>query len=143
MEKRVELEKRGKNPDQVTELNLDNCKSASISGLTSEFVNLRHLSLINVGLTSLKGFPQLPNLKKLELSDNRIPSGLEYLSGCNNLTHINLSGNKIKDFETLEPLKEFNSLKSLDLFNCEITTSDEYRQKNICSAEVSAISRWI
>jgi acidic leucine-rich nuclear phosphoprotein 32 family protein A/C/D len=57
-----------------------------------------------VGLTSLKGFPKLPMLRKLELSDNRISSGLENLLGCANLTHLNLSGNKIKEFEVLSPL---------------------------------------
>lgn len=56
---------------QITELNLDNCRSTNIDGLTDEFTALESLSLINVGLTSLKGFPKLPNLKKLELSDNR------------------------------------------------------------------------
>lgn len=56
---------------QIKELNLDNSRSTSIVGLTDEFTNLETLSLINVGLISLKGFPKLPNLKKLELSDNR------------------------------------------------------------------------
>lgn len=56
---------------QIVELNLDNCRSTSIVGLTDEFVNLESLSMINVGLVSLKGFPKLPKLKKLELSDNR------------------------------------------------------------------------
>lgn len=50
---------------QIKELNLDNCRSTSIVGLTDEFVNLESLSLINVGLTSLKGFPKLPNLKRV------------------------------------------------------------------------------
>ena len=81
-------------------------------GLTEEFSSLESLSLINVGLTSLKGFPKLPNLKKLELSDNRISGGLNLLSGSPKLTHLNLSGNKIKDIETLEPLV-INWLKCL------------------------------
>lgn len=34
-------------------------------GLTSEFSALESLSLINVGLTSLKGFPKLSSLKKV------------------------------------------------------------------------------
>jgi len=50
---------------QIAELNLDNCRSTSIVGLSDEFTNLETLSLINVGLTSLKGFPKLPNLKKV------------------------------------------------------------------------------
>lgn len=42
---------------------------------------------------------------QLELSDNRISGGLEVLAErLVNLTHLNLSGNKIKDISTLEPL---------------------------------------
>ncbi|GFS81444.1 acidic leucine-rich nuclear phosphoprotein 32 family member A [Trichonephila clavipes] len=129
MEKRIELEKRGKNPSMIKELNLDNCRSTSIVGLTDEFVNLESLSLINVGLISLKGFPKLPNLKKLELSDNRISGGLNWLHDSPKLTHLNLSGNKLKDIETLKPLQVFNNLKNLDLFNCEVTGVDNYREE--------------
>lgn len=129
MEKRIELEKRGKNPEQIKDLNLDNCRSTSIVGLSDEFVNLENLSLINVGLTSLKGFPKLPNLKKLELSDNRISNGLNLLTTSPKVTHLNLSGNKIKDLEALQPLKEFKHLKSLDLFNNEATSIDKYKEK--------------
>lgn len=139
---------------QITELNLDNCRSTNIVGLTDEFTALESLSLINVGLTSLKGFPKLPNLKKLELSDNRlvrphprsprcprisrfqsdfflcrISSGLSNLSASTKLTHLNLSGNKIKDVEELKPLENFKDLQVLDLFNNEATTIDSYRDK--------------
>ncbi|EFN82054.1 Acidic leucine-rich nuclear phosphoprotein 32 family member A [Harpegnathos saltator] len=114
---------------QIKELVLDNCRSTQIVGLTSEFVSLESLSLINVGLTSLKGFPKLSSLKKLELSDNRISGGLNLLDSSPKLTHLNLSGNKIKDLDTLQPLKEFKNLKSLDLFNNEVTNMDNYREK--------------
>ncbi|XP_064596182.1 acidic leucine-rich nuclear phosphoprotein 32 family member B-like isoform X2 [Liolophura sinensis] len=114
---------------QVTDLNLDNCRGMQIEGLTKEFTNLESLSLINVGLTSLKNLPELPKLKKLELSDNRISSGLDLLTNCPNLTHLSLSGNKIKDLETLRPLGKLTSLKSLDLFNCEVTYLEDYREK--------------
>ncbi|XP_058791069.1 acidic leucine-rich nuclear phosphoprotein 32 family member A [Phymastichus coffea] len=129
MEKRIELEKRGRKPAEITEFVLDNCRSTNIVGLTDEFVALESLSLINVGLTSLKGFPKLPNLKKLELSDNRISNGLNLLHASPKLTHLNLSGNRIKDLDTLQPLKEFKNLKSLDLFNNEATNMDNYREK--------------
>lgn len=129
MEKRIELEKRGRKPNDVYDLNLDNCRSTTIVGLSDEFVNLFSLSLINVGLTSLKGFPTLPNLRKLELSDNRISGGLNVLHTSPKLTHLNLSGNKIKDLDTLEPLKEFQKLKYLDLFNNEATQISNYREK--------------
>lgn len=44
-------------------------------------------------------------LFQLELSDNRISGGLDVLAEkLPNLTHLNLSGNKLKDISTLEPL---------------------------------------
>lgn len=130
MEKRIELEKRGRPAEEIVDLNLDNCRATQIDGLTDEFKNLESLSLINVGLTTLKGFPNLPNLRKLELSDNRISGSLNLLSGCPRLQYLNLSGNKIKDIEPLEPLqKDFQELRNLDLFNCEVTSLDKYREK--------------
>lgn len=99
----------------------------------------------------------------MELSDNRISAGLEILAEkLPNLTHLNLSGNKLKDLSMLEPLvspdllpvrrdallfsrslvlshsydhcmcvcvfqRDLPRLKSLDLFNCEVTTLDDYR----------------
>ncbi|KAH8266288.1 hypothetical protein KR038_006582 [Drosophila bunnanda] len=129
MEKRIELERRARKANQITELNLDNCRSTSIVGLTDEYTALESLSLINVGLTTLKGFPKLPNLKKLELSDNRISSGLNYLTTSPKLQYLNLSGNKIKDLDALKPLEEFKNLAVLDLFNNDATQVENYREK--------------
>jgi hypothetical protein len=51
---------------QVLELNLDNCRTTGqVEGLTESFVNLDYLSLNNAGLTSLKNFPKLPNLRRV------------------------------------------------------------------------------
>ena len=50
---------------QVKDLILDNTHATQIEGLTDEYTALESLSLINVGLTSLKGFPKLPNLRKV------------------------------------------------------------------------------
>ncbi|XP_036161820.1 acidic leucine-rich nuclear phosphoprotein 32 family member A isoform X1 [Myotis myotis] len=116
---------------EVKELVLDNCRSCEgkIEGLTDEFEELEFLSTINVGLTSVANLPKLNKLKKLELSDNRISGGLEVLAEkCPNLKHLNLSGNKIKDLSTIEPLKKLENLKSLDLFNCEVTNLNDYRE---------------
>lgn len=127
MEKRILLEKRGREANQIKELNLDNCRSTSIEGLTDEFTALEKLSLINVGLTSLRTFPKLPSLKKLELSDNRISNGLNHLLTSPKLTSLNLSGNKIKDFDELKPLASLEKLEILDLFNNEVTSAENYR----------------
>eukprot|EP00096_Caligus_rogercresseyi_P014179 TRINITY_DN669_c2_g1_i1.p1 TRINITY_DN669_c2_g1~~TRINITY_DN669_c2_g1_i1.p1 ORF type:complete len:264 (-),score=125.96 TRINITY_DN669_c2_g1_i1:748-1539(-) len=129
MEKRIELERRGKDPSEITELNLDNSRATQIEGLTDEYANLSSLSLISVGLTTLKGFPSLPKLQKLELSENWIVSGLNALTGCPGITHLNLSNNRIKEIEALEPLKSFGSLTHLDLFNNDICKMEDYRSK--------------
>nr|XP_009506881.1 PREDICTED: acidic leucine-rich nuclear phosphoprotein 32 family member E isoform X4 [Phalacrocorax carbo] len=84
--------------------------------------------MANVELTSLAKLPTLSKLRKLELSDNIISGGLEVLAErCPNLTYLNLSGNKIKDLGTVEALQNLKNLKSLDLFNCEITNLEDYR----------------
>ncbi|KAJ0006234.1 hypothetical protein NQD34_013507, partial [Periophthalmus magnuspinnatus] len=131
MKKRLSLELRHRSPSEMKELVLDNCRSSEgkIEGITEEFANLERLSLINVGLTSVAELPKLQKLKKLELSDNRISGGLEVLAErLVNLTHLNLSGNKFKDISTLEPLKKLPQLKSLDLFNCEVTNLADYKE---------------
>lgn len=130
MKKRITLELRNRKPSEVKELVLDNCRSedGKIVGLTPDFDNLEFLSMINVNLASISNLPKLVSLRKLELSDNRISNGLEVLAERTpKLTHLNLSGNKIKDISTLEPLKKLKSLESLDLFNCEVTMLNEYR----------------
>lgn len=38
-----------------------------------------------------------------------------------------MSGNKIKDFEELKALASLEKLEILDLFNNEVTTTDNYR----------------
>ncbi|XP_035239890.1 acidic leucine-rich nuclear phosphoprotein 32 family member E-like [Anguilla rostrata] len=131
MKKRISLELRNRTPVEVAELVVDNCRSSDgeVEGLTDDFKELEFLSMVNVGLTSLAKLPSLPKLRKLELSDNNISGGLETLSEkCPNLTYLNLSGNKIKELSTVEALQNLKNLKSLDLFNCEITTLEEYRE---------------
>jgi acidic leucine-rich nuclear phosphoprotein 32 family protein A/C/D len=104
MNLRIEQQLKGQTRCVTKELNLDMCRAQQIEGLTDEFVNLQVLSMNNVGLITLDGFPRLPALRKLELSDNRLSGGLMNLVGCPNLTYLNLSGNKIKDLNQLEPL---------------------------------------
>uniref|UniRef100_A0A2K5DW60 Acidic leucine-rich nuclear phosphoprotein 32 family member n=1 Tax=Aotus nancymaae TaxID=37293 RepID=A0A2K5DW60_AOTNA len=114
MGRRIHLELWNRTPSDVKELVLDNSRSneGKLEGLTDEFEELEFLSTINVGLTSIANLPKLNKLKKLELSNNRVSGGLEVLAEkCPNLTHLNLSEN----------------LKSLDLFNCEVTNRNDYR----------------
>lgn len=129
MEKVIEEQTAGRRPDEVEELNLDNCDCSQITGLTDEYTNLETLTLSNNSLTSLKGFPNLPNLRKLDLSDNQISDGLELLSASPNLEFLNLSNNPLKDISSLEALTKLKQLQSLEVFNCELTNNDDYRTK--------------
>ncbi|CAJ0934892.1 unnamed protein product [Ranitomeya imitator] len=116
----------------VAELVLDNCRSSNgeIEGLSDSFKELEFLSMANVELSSLAKLPYMTKLRKLELSDNSISGELVVIADkCPNLTYLNLSGNKIKDLSTVEALANLKSLKSLDLFNCELTNLEDYRDK--------------
>lgn len=131
MKKRISLELGGRDPAEVVELVVDNCRSSDgeVEGLTDEYKELEILSMVNVGLTSLSKLPSLPKLRKLEVSDNTISGGLDTLAEkCPNLTYLNLSENKIKELSTIEVLQNLKNLKSLDLYSCEVSTLDDYRE---------------
>lgn len=63
------------------------------------------------------------------LSFCRVSNGLNYLHTSPKLQYLNLSGNKIKDLDSLKPLEEFKHLAVLDLFNNEVTQIENYREK--------------
>ncbi|KAK9108832.1 hypothetical protein Sjap_016892 [Stephania japonica] len=100
------------------------------SPLLEKFENLEHLSIANVGVSSLENFPRLRNLQRLILSDNRIAGGLEFLvaAGLESLRDLDLSNNRIQSIEDLEPLARLQ-LVSLDLYECPVTRVMDYRSK--------------
>ncbi|RWR72354.1 Leucine-rich repeat [Cinnamomum micranthum f. kanehirae] len=100
------------------------------SGLLERFRSLEHLSIANVGVSSLEKFPHLPNLQKLTLSDNRIAGGLEFLveAGLASLRDLDLSNNRIQFVEDLSPLAQLR-LVSLDLYECPVTRVKDYRSR--------------
>ncbi|XP_056900313.1 acidic leucine-rich nuclear phosphoprotein 32 family member E-like isoform X2 [Takifugu flavidus] len=131
MKKRISQELGNKNPAEVVDLLVDNCQSGDgeVEGLTDEYTELEVLSMVNVGLKSLAKLPSLPKLRKLEVSDNIIAGGLDTLAEkCPNLTYLNLSGNKIKELKTLKVLQNLKNLRSLDLYSCEVSTLEDYRE---------------
>lgn len=119
---------KDRKPEEVEELNLDNVRASKLQGLTSQFTSLKRLSIINVGLSSLEDFPELPTLERLELGDNRLTGGLEHLKGCPALQHLSLVGNRIALPDDLRPLAELAALVSLDLLDCPVTQQDGYRE---------------
>lgn len=115
--------------DEVESLTLDSkVKIPCITGLDTA-VCLEELSMVSCGVQSLEGFPALPVLMSLELSDNRISGGLKALAGLSKLTELNLGGNKIAS------LDELNDIKHLPLLQIDLEgnpcadESEEYRIK--------------
>ena len=49
----------------MKELFLDNCRASTVEGLTDQYEELETLSMINLGLTTLKGFPAYPKLRSV------------------------------------------------------------------------------
>ncbi|KAL9357025.1 hypothetical protein Peur_050278 [Populus x canadensis] len=98
--------------------------------LFEKFVNLQHLSIANIGVSTLEQFPRLGNLEKLILSDNRISGGLEFLveAGLDSLRDLDLSNNRIQYIEDLAPLAKLR-LVSLDLYECPVTRLKDYRSR--------------
>ncbi|KAF6731944.1 Acidic leucine-rich nuclear phosphoprotein 32 family member E [Oryzias melastigma] len=132
MKKRISLELRNRSPAEVGELVVDNCRCSDgeVEGLSEEFTELEVLSMANVGLSSLAKMPPLPKLQKLEVSENAISGGLNALvEKCPGLTHLNLSSNKLKELSSLEPLQGLKALKSLDLYGCDVSSLDDYRER--------------
>eukprot|EP00922_Rhytidocystis_sp_ex-Travisia-forbesii_P052111 GHVS01077351.1.p1 GENE.GHVS01077351.1~~GHVS01077351.1.p1 ORF type:complete len:275 (+),score=89.77 GHVS01077351.1:293-1117(+) len=80
----------------------------------AKFKKLRCLSCIQTGLLTVKGFPCLPNLHVLDLSDNRIAGDLGHLVAMfPNITTLNIGGNKLDNISRLEPLKKLSGLEYL------------------------------
>ena len=105
LEAAIQAQTKDTPPDQITELVLDTCKASKVSGL-EKFSNLKSLTLNGCGLATLEGFPALPELRRLELSDNMLSDGLEQLQDAAlfQLRSLSLAGNKFSTLEDLEPL---------------------------------------
>ncbi|XP_064388521.1 acidic leucine-rich nuclear phosphoprotein 32 family member A-like isoform X2 [Halichondria panicea] len=129
MEDAIASQQKDRKPGEIEELYLDNVQSPQISGLSDEYTRLQKLSVVNCGLSSLEGLPKLPSLEKLLLSDNRLSGGLDNLARCNGLKKLVLAGNKISNLEELKPLSKLSGLLSLDLYNCPVTSIENYRDQ--------------
>uniref|UniRef100_UPI00358E852A acidic leucine-rich nuclear phosphoprotein 32 family member B-like n=1 Tax=Myxine glutinosa TaxID=7769 RepID=UPI00358E852A len=130
MKKRLNLELRGRSPEQIKELVLDDCcaPGGEIDGLSDDFKALTSLQLSGAGLTSLANLPRLPALRRLELCNNNISGGLDVLvERTAALVNLSLFDNNIRDLNSLEPLKKLPQLRCLDLINCEVTSTPGYR----------------
>ncbi|CDW57457.1 LRR 4 and LRR 7 domain containing protein [Trichuris trichiura] len=116
-------------PEEGVTVKLNGPNGIEVCGLNNGATAPEELSIAQSGLCSLRGFPEMPSLIKLDLSNNSLEDGLEHLLGCPNLNMLNLSGNRFKDLKALEPLKKLTNLKVLHLNGCDLTRSLHYRCK--------------
>ncbi|CAG9321367.1 unnamed protein product [Blepharisma stoltei] len=133
METIISRQTSGSDPIDVVELILDDWKGNSISErdkiLIEGFVHLEFVSFNNCGIEHIDNFPDLPNLIKLDLSNNKISSGLMNLTHLNELMQISLSGNKIKSFDEISHLSSLENLICMDIERCPIADTPDYTQK--------------
>ena len=114
----------------VTSLILDEkCTSHDIEGLDG-FENLKTLSLIRCGVASLADLPNLPELRKLNVSQNRISTGMlrHVAKKCPKLEQLIVCDNpkltKVEEFTALTALKR---LERIDAEGCNFEEEDHAR----------------
>jgi hypothetical protein len=122
-------------PEEYENLILDEIK---IERLTEEdgkylatFNVLDSLSMNQTQLKSLENFPQIKNLKRLELAENHLTG--EELKGlaqyAATLETLKLANNKITKIEDLDHLKALKCLKNLDLEQNDVCDLDGYKEQ--------------
>lgn len=90
------------------------------------------LSLNSCRLSSLKNFPNLPSLVKVELADNQLKgSDLAFLVDSTNIESIKLGANKIASVDDIKKLAPLSKLKRLDLVGNPVCDSDDYKRDAI------------
>ena len=102
--------------------------SDEVKTYLENFKSLEELSLVNCNLNSLQNFPELPSLKKLDLSDNHLKDAdLKELCKYTKLQELRMANNNgIKEFseiKILEPLP----LNFIDFSDCPISKTAKYR----------------
>ena len=94
-----------------------------------EFVNVELLSFSKTGLKSLRNLPELPELKRIELSGNALPaSALKELLRYKQLHTIKFDDNLVGDYAELEPLKG-SLFGNLSFAGNPIASKEDYREK--------------
>jgi len=129
---RIEDETSGQ--EQVEELALDSIHfqkfAPELTTAIEKFPDLLFLSLNDCLLTSLVGFPKLPKLIRLELTDNKVNAAqLANISHLIELQSLSLGGNPVSSFDDLNTLIKLNKLIQLDLFGCPVSEDPKYREK--------------
>ena len=132
LEKKFPIEKNTKeNPTLIITLDgiIINEISTQVKAYLEKFTNLQEISMVNCNLQNLNNFPKLPNLLKLDLSDNHLKDDdLKELCKYKNLTELRMANNnKIGDFTKIKVLESL-PLTFIDFSDCPISKMKNYRE---------------
>ena len=99
-----------------------------------ELSQIQSLDLSGMGLSSLKGLDELPNLSYLDASDNEL-SSVSSIGSCEYLTYLDLSDNNISN---LSGLNRLENLEELNLSGNRVSTVTSLRYlENLTSLDLT------
>lgn len=130
----IEIIKEKLNQDEDNEIVLDSIEIPEINDEIKkklEGVNgLVSLALNSCGLKTLKNFPNIPELIRLELMNNNFKGiELHHLAHLKKIESISLSENEICTFDDLAALEGLTELVQLDLSSTPLAKDPEYRSR--------------
>ena len=95
-----------------------------------KFTNVDNLIMLGCELSSLENFPELTNIKRLELSENAIKgSDLVHLKKLTGLVCLNIAANKIERLDDLKALKDLPELINIDLTENKVSEIEDFDKK--------------
>ena len=132
LKKKFPLEKNTKERPTII-ITLDgiaiNHISDEVKSYLEKFDSLEELSMVSCNLNSLNNFPELPNLLKIDLSDNHLKDvDLKELLKYNKLTELRMANNLIGNWSLIQELEKL-PLNFIDFSDCPISKMDKYREK--------------
>jgi len=132
LKKKFPLEKNTKERPTII-ITLDgiaiNHISDEVKSYLEKFDSLEELSMVSCNLNSLNNFPELPNLLKIDLSDNHLKDvDLKELLKYKKLTELRMANNLIGNWSLIQELEKL-PLNFIDFSDCPISKMDKYREK--------------
>jgi len=132
LKKKFPLEKNTKERPTII-ITLDgiaiNHISDEVKSYLENFDSLEELSMVSCNLNSLNNFPELPNLLKIDLSDNHLKDvDLKELLKYKKLTELRMANNLIGNWSLIQELEKL-PLNFIDFSDCPISKMDKYREK--------------
>ena len=129
----------GAEDEEIDPLDFDNLDLADVEIGTfspedkvylEKFERVDNMIMLGCQLTSLVNFPELPEVKRLELSENELNgSDLAHLKKLKGLICLNFGKNKIEKLSDLNQLKDLADLSNLDVRQNPVASVDDFQKK--------------